>query len=241
MAGGWVKSTVSRLALRVGRAGRPRRTRRKPIHGGSMAPSMAPTVLCNLPARPLTVSVCGQPRRRKEEQEQNPVASLSSTHGVDLPCRPRSTPTKSRTEFRPRADQRSAPTISSRFRPRADQRSTPTKSRTEFRRRADQRSAPTRAESGSAPTHSRGKLSKAGWVRWQGCEPHGCGDQAPMGEGALLAKHCFASARTHSRQRLGRTPEGGLRRPLPPDPPRHPTECRLLTLIRRVQGCKPCR
>ncbi|TDV29482.1 hypothetical protein N440_0257 [Stenotrophomonas sp. CC22-02] len=35
-----------------------------------------------------------------------------------------------------------------------------------------------------------------------------------MGEGALLAKHCFASARTHSRQRLGRTPEGGLRRVL---------------------------
>ena len=134
----------------------------------------------NLPARPLTVSVCGQPRRRKEEQEQKPVASLSSAHGVDLPCRPRSTPTKSRTEFRPRADQRSAPTISSRFRPRADQRSTPTKSRTEFRRRADQRSAPTRAESGSAPTHSRGKLSKAGWVRWQGCERHGCRDQAPM-------------------------------------------------------------
>ncbi|MBA0279515.1 hypothetical protein D7Y44_04050 [Stenotrophomonas maltophilia] len=49
-----------------------------------------------------------------------------------------------------------------------------------------------------------------------------------MGEGALLAKHCFASARTHSRQRLGRAPEGDLQRPLQPDPPRRPTECMLL-------------
>jgi len=49
-----------------------------------------------------------------------------------------------------------------------------------------------------------------------------------MGEGALLAKHCFASARTHSRQRLGRAPEGDLQRPPQPDPPRHPTDSRLL-------------
>ncbi len=38
--------------------------------------------------------------------------------------------------------------------------------------------------------------------------------EPPMGEDALLAKHCFASARTHSRQRLGRTAERGLRRVL---------------------------
>ncbi|MBA0422210.1 hypothetical protein D7Y22_14665 [Stenotrophomonas maltophilia] len=61
-----------------------------------------------------------------------------------------------------------------------------------------------------------------------------------MGEGALLAKHCFASARTHSRQRLGRAPEGDLQRPPQPDPPRHPTKCTLLPLplLRplRVQG-----
>ncbi|PAM68394.1 hypothetical protein CEK00_18075 [Stenotrophomonas maltophilia] len=61
-----------------------------------------------------------------------------------------------------------------------------------------------------------------------------------MGEGALLAKHCFASARTPSRRRLGRTPEGDSRRPPQPDPPRHPTECRPLTLTLpwplRVQG-----
>ncbi len=38
--------------------------------------------------------------------------------------------------------------------------------------------------------------------------------RAPRGEGALLAKHCFASARTHSRQRLGRTAQRGLRRVL---------------------------
>ena len=57
-----------------------------------------------------------------------------------------------------------------------------------------------------------------------------------MGEGALLAKHRFASARTHSRQRLGRAPEGDLQRPPQPDPPRHPTECTLLLLLRQVQG-----
>ncbi|PSD46667.1 hypothetical protein C7E24_09120 [Stenotrophomonas maltophilia] len=61
-----------------------------------------------------------------------------------------------------------------------------------------------------------------------------------MGEGALLAKHCFASARTHSRQRLGRTPEGDLQRPTQPDPPSHPTECQLLLrplqLPLQVQG-----
>ncbi len=57
-----------------------------------------------------------------------------------------------------------------------------------------------------------------------------------MGEGALLAKHCFASARTHSRQRLGRAPEGDLQRPPQPDPPRHPTDSQLLLLPLRVQG-----
>ena len=36
-------------------------------------------------------------------------------------------------------------------------------------------------------------------------------------------------------------PGTGLRRLPQPDPPRHPTECRLLTLIRRVQGRRPCR
>ncbi|OMP40076.1 hypothetical protein BMR86_09190 [Stenotrophomonas sp. KAs 5-3] len=52
-----------------------------------------------------------------------------------------------------------------------------------------------------------------------------------MGEGALLAKHCFASARTHSRRRLGRAPEGDLQRPPQPDPPRHPTGNPLLLLL----------
>ncbi|OOD04004.1 hypothetical protein BWP19_22825, partial [Stenotrophomonas maltophilia] len=57
------------------------------------------------------------------------------------------------------------------------------------------------------------------------------GDRAYMGEGALLAKHCFASARTHSRRRLGRAPEGDLQRPPQPDPPRHPTGNPLLLLL----------
>ena len=57
----------------------------------------------------------------KKEKIKSGSGSLrsASTHGVDLPCRPRST-----------------------------------------------------------PTNSRGNLSKAGWVGWRGCEPHGCGDQA---------------------------------------------------------------
>jgi len=92
------------------------------------------------------------------------VDGRASTHGVDLPCRPRST-----------------------------------------------------------PTNSTGTLSKAGWVRLRECPRHECRGQAPKGEGALLAKHCFASARTHSRQRLGRTAERGLRRLPQPDPPRLPT------------------
>ena len=98
-------------------------------------------------------------------------------------------------------------------------------------------------EQDAVPTDRR-KLSKSGWVRLRGCERHGWRDQAPMGEGALLAKHCFASARTHSRQRLGRTPEGGLRRPPQPDPPRQPTECPFLTLtlpwLEAGAGLQPC-
>ncbi len=57
------------------------------------------------------------------------------------------------------------------------------------------------------------------------------GDRAYRGEGALLAKHCFASARTHSRQRLGRTAERGSRRPPQSDPPRLPTGNPLFVLL----------
>ncbi|HEP1205300.1 TPA: hypothetical protein QEN11_00150 [Stenotrophomonas maltophilia] len=57
-----------------------------------------------------------------------------------------------------------------------------------------------------------------------------------MGEGALLAKHCFASARTHSRQRLGRAPEGYLQRPLQPDPPRPAAGNQLLLLPLPASG-----
>ncbi|WP_312787651.1 hypothetical protein, partial [Stenotrophomonas indicatrix] len=48
---------------------------------------MAPTVLRHPPARPLTVSVCCPATEKKKEnqnQNQTPVASLASTHGVDL-------------------------------------------------------------------------------------------------------------------------------------------------------------
>ena len=63
--------------------------------------------------------------------------------------------------------------------------------------------------------------------RWR----HGWRHRAPRGEGALLAKHCFASARTPSRQRLGRTADRGLRRLPQPDPPRHPSVNQLLLLL----------
>ncbi|WP_219633804.1 hypothetical protein, partial [Stenotrophomonas maltophilia] len=56
--------------------------RRKPIHGGSMAPSMAPTVLQTHPARPLTVS-CARPTTEKKKEKQKRVArcarSVSTT------------------------------------------------------------------------------------------------------------------------------------------------------------------
>ncbi len=54
-----------------------------------------------------------------------------------------------------------------------------------------------------APTDRR-KLSKAGWVRLRGREPHGCGDRARW---------------TDSR------------RPPQPDPPRHPSANQLLLLL----------
>ncbi|SSM89097.1 Uncharacterised protein [Acinetobacter baumannii] len=98
------------------------------------------------------------------------------------------------------------------------------------------------------PRHASGGLGRTpnpGLAVCAGQRTRASGDRAYMGEGALLAKHCFASARTHSRQRLGRTPEGDLQRPPQPDPSRHPTECMLLLLLslwpRQVQGCKPCR
>ena len=93
------------------------------------------------------------------------------------------------------------------------------------------------------PRHASGGLGRTpnpGLAVCAGQRTRASGDRAYMGEGALLAKHCFASARTHSRQRLGRAPEGDLQRPPQPDPPRHPTDSPLLTLtlmlIRQVQG-----
>ena len=84
------------------------------------------------------------------------------------------------------------------------------------------------------PRHASGGLGRTpnpGLAVCAGQRTRASGDRAYMGEGALLAKHCFASARTHSRQRLGRAPEGDLQRPPQPDPPRHPTESPLLLLL----------
>ncbi len=98
------------------------RTRREPIHGGSMAPSMAPTVLPTHTAPPLTGSRgCWQ------------VSTLVDT--------------------------------SVRYRNKTGVRSV-------FRRKTDLTPRDLPAD--------RRKLSKAGWVRLRGREPHGCGDRAYM-------------------------------------------------------------
>ncbi len=80
----------------------------------------------------------------------------------------------------------------------------------------------------------------AGWGgvglqdRWR----HGWRHRAPRGEGALLARHCVASARTPSRQRLGRP--GGLRRVLQPHTappnPRQPRAALALALASAGAG-----
>ncbi|MBA0458904.1 hypothetical protein D7Y57_22645 [Stenotrophomonas maltophilia] len=68
-----------------------------------------------------------------------------------------------------------------------------------------------------------------------------------MGEGALLAKHCFASARTRSRRRLGRTAERDLRRVLQARtaPPTHGMLAVAVAgqrpALPQVQGRRPCR
>ncbi len=70
-----------------------------------------------------------------------------------------------------------------------------------------------------------GKLSKVGRCGLAGPLAPWMAPSSPRGEGALLAKHCFASARTHSRQRLGRTPEGGFTAcPASPHRPAKPAE-----------------
>ena len=92
----------------------------KYVHVSSVAASMRLTPLRSLPTRPLTVSGGDQPRGRKKKSKSAWPAALcraeptlgcisiryrivdsdtdSSTHGVDLPCRPRSTPTSSSVE-----------------------------------------------------------------------------------------------------------------------------------------------
>ena len=96
------------------------------------------------------------------------------------------------------------------------------------------------------PRHASGGLGRTpnpGLAVCAGQRTRASGDRAYMGEGALLAKHCFASARTHSRQRLGRVPEGDLQRPPQPDPPRHPAGTQLLLRLlpasgRHYRGCR---
>ncbi len=63
-----------------------------------------------------------------------------------------------------------------------------------------------------------------------------------MGEGALLAKHCFASARTPSLQRLGRAAERGLRRVLQPQTaPTKPQIAQSLLLLLLLLRLLPLR
>ncbi len=67
------------------------------------------------------------------------------------------------------------------------------------------------------PRHASGGLGRTpnpGLAVCAGQRTRARRHRAPMGEGALPAKHGFASARTPSRQRLGRLAERGLRRVL---------------------------
>ncbi len=106
-----------------------------------------------------------------------------------------------------------------------------------------------RVDQGRHPPTVTGKLSKAGRCGLAGpLAPWMAPSSPPRGEGALLAKHCFASARTHSRQRLGRS--GGSRRVLPthtaPPNTQKPRAALALDLPasgRHYRGCRvqPCK
>ncbi len=107
---GW--SRRARLDLGLGRAGGDGGGRRKPVRGGLAAASMPRTPPSSPPARPLTHS-SGSARHGKKKEEQmqkrhcgwlpgwtspypTSIRHISSTQGVDLPRRPRSTPTGNR-------------------------------------------------------------------------------------------------------------------------------------------------
>ncbi|MDV3515627.1 hypothetical protein R1G71_12905, partial [Stenotrophomonas sp. C1657] len=85
VAVGWSLKAEAEAKAALGRAGGGRRGRCKYVHVSSIAASMRLTPLRPPPARPLTVSVCcPATEKKKENQNQTPVASLASTHGVDL-------------------------------------------------------------------------------------------------------------------------------------------------------------
>ncbi len=90
---------------------------------------------------------------------------------------------------------------------------------------------------------SPGNCQRWGDVGWQDRWRHGWRHRAPRGEGALLAKHRFASARTPSRQRLGRP--GGSRRVLPthtaPPNTQKPRAALALDLPASGRHCRGCR
>ena len=168
------KQQQQRRATELGGAVWAGRTRRRPIHGGSMAPSMAPTVLSGHPITLPTVSCARGMRAGIQDQKK-----------------------------------------------KAESEAVPTKVGIYQRQIVRVKAA---ALAGTCPEAE----GMAVQDRWR----HGWRHRAPMGEGALLAKHCFASARTHSRQRLGRTPEGGSRRVLPTHTaPAQPTETQPLWLL----------
>ena len=84
-----------------------------------------------------------------------------------------------------------------------------------------------RVDQGRHLPTAHGICQRRGGVGRQDRWRHGWRHRAPRGEGALLAKQCFASARTPSRQRLGRAAERVHGVSCLPTPPRHPTECRF--------------
>ena len=190
---------VGRLNQKPCLAGRggPCRGRCKYVPVSSMAPSMAPTPLHGPPARPLTVCVCVQPRKRRksrsgshrcacsgDDQRSSPTKSgARRIQGSPSPeslihawrgstCRHpwRQRPLTNSVRVQPRKRKRKSRSGS--LRSCDDQRSSPTTSKT----RVDQgRHPPTAVQ--NADTADRGNLSKAGWLRLRGRERHGWRDR----------------------------------------------------------------
>ena len=210
MAGAWSR----RAGHAFGRVGRPCRGRCKYVHVSSVAASMRLTPLHGLPTLPSTVS-CGRPPRKKEKKSRSGSRAALA---------------------RKQTNKKDAANAASFL---FSISSSVTHALAHRHRETVGGGAVWvgRTVGAMGPRHASGGLGRTpnpGLAVCAGQRTRARRHRAPRGEGALLAKHCFASARTHSRQRLGRTPEGGARRVLPtrtaPPNPQKPRAALALAL-----------